>query len=257
MGHLGSERTLNLIRDRFYWPKMPNRQTRAPMQSIETTRPFQLVSTDFLHLEQCKGGCEYILVVVDHYTCFARAYATTNIAAKTVADRLLNDFCLSFGFPEKLHHDLGPEFKNRLLHHLKELSGMKGSHTSTQYHLQGNGQTERFNQTLLSMLRTLTEEQKSDWKSYLPKVAHACNCAVNEATGYSPFFLFGRLPRLPVDLLFGIKREDSPRPYQDNVDSWRQIMNEAYSIASRNAAKSASRGKTQYDKKKFTAHRYK
>lgn len=78
--------------------KMPKRQTRAPMQSIETTRPFQLVSIDFLHLEQCKGGCEYILVVMDHYTCFAQAYATTNIAAKTVTDRLLNDFALDLAF---------------------------------------------------------------------------------------------------------------------------------------------------------------
>lgn len=270
MGHLGSERTVNLIRDRFYWPKMqrdiehfvtnvceclkkrkPNRQTRAPMPSIESTHPFQIVSIDFLHLEQCKGGCEYILVVMDHYTRFAQTYATTNKAAKTVADRLFNDFCLRFGFPEKIHHDLGREFENRLLHHLKELSGIKGSHT-TSYHPQGNGQTERFNRTLLSMLRTLTEEQKTDWKSHLPKVTHAYNCTVNESTGFSSFFLlFGRLPRLPVDLLFGIEQEDSPGPYQDYVDKWRQRMTEAYNIATRNALKSAQRGKTQYDKKVY------
>uniref|UniRef100_A0A3P8TE73 Gypsy retrotransposon integrase-like protein 1 n=2 Tax=Amphiprion percula TaxID=161767 RepID=A0A3P8TE73_AMPPE len=270
MGHLGSERTINLTRDRFYWPKMqrdiehfvmnvceclkkrkPNRQARAPMQSIETTHPFQIVSIDFLHLEQCKGGCEYILVVMDHYTRFAQAYATTNKAAKTVAERLFNDFCLRFGFPEKLHHDLGREFENKLLHHLKDLSGIKGSHT-TPYHPQGNGQTERFNRTLLSMLRTLTEEQKTDWKSHLPKVIHAYNCTVNESTGYSPFFLlFGRLPRLPVDLLFGIEQQDSPGPYQDYVDKWRQRMTEAYNIATRNAGKSSQRGKTQYDKKVY------
>ncbi|CAI5668147.1 unnamed protein product [Oreochromis niloticus] len=267
MGHLGSERTLNLIRDRFFWPKMqrdiehfvsnvceclkqrkPNRQARAPMLSIETTHPFQLVSVDFLHLEECKGGCEYILVVMDHYTRFAQAYATTNKSAKTVAEKLFNDYCLRFGFPEKLHHDLGREFENRLLHHLKELAGVKGSHT-TPYHPQGNGQTERFNRTLLSMLRTLTEEQKRDWKSHLHKVVHAYNCTVNEATGYPPFLLmFGRSPRLPVDLLFGIEQEDSSGSYQDYVDRWRRRMAEAYMVASKNAAKSADRGKKQYNK---------
>ncbi|XP_053482046.1 uncharacterized protein LOC128608410 [Ictalurus furcatus] len=39
---------------------------------------------------------------MDHFTCFAQAYATINKAAKTVQD-VFGDF----GFPEKLHHDLG------------------------------------------------------------------------------------------------------------------------------------------------------
>lgn len=268
MGHLGTERTLNLVRHRFFWPKMqrdiehfvmnvceclkkkkPNRQARAPMLSIETTHPFQLVSVDFLHLEECKGGYEYILVVMDHYTRFAQAYATTNKSAKTVAEKLFNDFCLKFGFPEKLHHDLGRELENKLLYHLKALSGVQGSHT-TPYHPQGNGQTERFNRTLLSMLRTLTEEQKRDWKNHLPKVVHAYNCTANEATGYSPFFLlFSRPPRLPVDLLFGIESQDVTESHQDYVEKWRRRMAEAYEIASRNASKSADRGKRQYDKR--------
>lgn len=186
----------------------PNRQSCAPMLSIRTTRPLQLVSVDFLHLEECKGGYEYILVIMNHYTRFAQAYATTNKSAKTVAEKLFNDFCLKLGFLEKLHHDLGREFENKLLHHLKSLTGVKGSHTSP-YHPQGNGQTERFNRTLLSILRTLTEEQKSDWKNHLPKVVHASHCTTNEATGYSLFFLlFGRSPRLPVDLLFGVDSKD-------------------------------------------------
>lgn len=69
------------------------------------------------------------------------------------------------------------------------------------------------------MLTTLTEEQKVDWKNHLPKVIHAYNCTANEATGYSPFFLlFGRPPRLPVDLLFGIESQDCPGSHQDYVE---------------------------------------
>ncbi len=46
--------------------KKPNRVTRTPNQSIETSPPFEMISTDYLHLEKSRGGEEYILVVVDH-----------------------------------------------------------------------------------------------------------------------------------------------------------------------------------------------
>ena len=75
------------------------------------------------------------------------------------------------------------------------MAGVKKLHTSP-YHPQTNGQCEHFNSTLLNMLGTLTSEQKKDWKSH-----------VSAATGFSPYYLlFGREPRLPVDVEFGLQR---------------------------------------------------
>ena len=57
------------------------------------------------------------------------------------------------------------------------------------------------------MLGTLTPQQKEDWKSHVPALVHAYNCTKNAATGFSPYYLlFGREPRLPVDVEFGLQK---------------------------------------------------
>lgn len=268
MGHQGVERTTSLVRDRFFWPHMqreiehyvtqsctclkqkkPCRETRAPLTSIVTTQPFELISIDFLHLDKCKGGYEYVLVIVDHYTRFAQAYATTSKSAKTVAEKIFNDYALKFGFPLRIHHDQGGEFENQLFAQLKKNCGVMGSRT-TPYHPQGNGQVERLNRTLLQMLKTLTERQKSNWRESLPKLIYAYNSTRCEVTGFSPFYLlFGRSPRLPVDLLFGLTPETGTTDHQEYMKKWKQQMQEAYEITTANAKKCAERGKRNYDNK--------
>ena len=266
MGHQGMERTTSLIRDRFFWPHMqqeiehyvsqictclkqkkPSRQTRAPLTPIVTTQPFELISIDFLHLDKCKGGYEYILVIVDHFTRFAQAYATTSKSAKTVADKVFNEYALKFGFPLRIHHDQGGEFENQLFAQLQKNCGVIGSRT-TPYHPEGNGQVERLNRTLLQMLKTLTEKQKSNWKESLPKLIYAYNSTRCEVTGFSPFYLlFGRSPRLPVDLMFGLTPETGTADHQEYMRRWKQQMQEAYDITAGNVKKCAERSKRNYD----------
>ena len=109
-------------------------------------------------------------------------------------------------FLKKIISDQGRNFESELIGHLCQLAGVQKLRTSP-YHPQTNGQCERFNGTLLNMLGTLTPEQKKDWKSYVPALVHAYNCTRNTATGFSPYFLlFGREPRLPVDVEFGLQR---------------------------------------------------
>ena len=92
------------------------------------------------------------------------------------------------------------------------MAGVQKLKTSP-YHPQTNGQCEQFNSILLNMLGTLTPEQKKDWKTYVPPMVHAYNCTRNAATGYSPYYLlFGREPRLPIDVEFGLKLGNTKVP---------------------------------------------
>lgn len=115
MGHLGTERILQLARERFYWPHMqrdithfvtrvcsclkqrrPNLPTPAPLHPIVSNASFELISIDYLHLEKSSGGHEYILVIVDHFTRFAQAYPPQNKSARAVISCFDLDFQLAF-----------------------------------------------------------------------------------------------------------------------------------------------------------------
>ena len=250
MGHLGPERVFELARERVYWPKMlsditnyiqnqcscvkqrrPHHNERAPMLSISSAAPGELVSIDFVHLEKSSGGYEYILTVVDHFTRFLQAYPTKNKTAKTAAKHLYHDYIPRFGIPSRgVFHDQGKEFENDIHHELQKYLGTSRIRT-TPYNPSANGQCERMNKTILQMLRTLGEDQKSKWKDHLNSVVHGYNCTKNSSTGFSPFYLmFGRKPQLPIDLILG-RVDEKTKSHKQYLDHWREVMKEAYRIA--------------------------
>ena len=66
------------------------------------------------------------------------------------------------------------------------------------------------------MLRALPEKQKSAWRDHLYKVVHAYNCTLNDSTGFSPFYLvFVRNPRLPIEIMFGLKPPEGYSTYPE------------------------------------------
>ena len=85
----------------------------------------------------------------------------------------------------------------------------------------------------------------------MSKLSYAYNCTRHATTGYSPYYLlFGRSPRLPIDLLFNVSREKKePASLPENVKKWKGALQEALNIASRNVHAKTESGKLQYDKK--------
>ncbi len=142
------------------------------------------------------------MVLTYHFTKYALAIPTRNQTAKTTAEAIYNNFIIHYGIPTKLHSDQGANFESEIIKELCQITGITKTRT-TAYHPMGNGQTERYNRTLLNMLGTLETSQMSDWKKYLPSLVYAYNCTRYETTKMSPFeLMFGRKPRLPIDSVF-------------------------------------------------------
>lgn len=266
LGHPGRDRTISLLRERFYWPGMlqdtekwiqkcdrclknkTQTNSRAPLINIKTSQPLELICMDFLSLETSKGGFQNILVITDHFTRYAQAIPTRNQTAKTTAEAFFNNFVIHYGLPSRIHSDQGANFESKLIKELCAITGISKSRT-TPYHPSGNGMCERFNRTLLSMLGTLRPEQKLDWKSHVGPMVHAYNCTRHESTGYAPFYLmFGRHPRLPVDLAFGLNNNklQSSHKYTEEL---KERLRNAYHLASTSANKSQQKQKQGYDRK--------
>ena len=254
------------LRERFFWPNMQVVATQhiakcsrclkrkstpqvAPLQPILVSQPLELVHLDYLTLEPSKGNIENVLVITDHFTRYALAYASKTQTAQATARILWDNFICHYGFPEQFISDQGRNFESDLIQELCKIAGVKKLHT-TPYHPQSNGQCERFNSTLCNMLGTLSDEEKSDWKSHLGCMTHAYNCTKHASTTYSPYYLmFGRHPRLPIDVAFDLHKPNC----SDNCSKSRYIqklrrrLNYAHKKASKYSSEQAQKYKTSYD----------
>ncbi|CAI5671484.1 unnamed protein product [Oreochromis niloticus] len=266
-GHLGIERTLDLLRQRFYWPRMLQdneqhikscgecitrktpAQRAAPLHQISSSGPMDLVCIDFLSMETDSKGMRNVLVVTDHFTRYAQAFPTKNQTSQTVAKTLVDKFFVHYGLPARIHSDQGRDFESHLIKDLLKNMGIRKSRT-TPYHPQGDPQPERFNRTLLSMLGTLSTEKKRQWSQHVPYLVHAYNSTKCDATGFSPYFLmFGREARLPVDLCFGTTIDKAEESHSRYVSKLKEDLRQAYKLASETADKVHQKNKKGYDKR--------
>ena len=108
LGHQGIERTLHLLRTRYYWPgmyadveqwikhcerctKMSQPRVRTPMGSLLASQPLEVLAVDFTLLELASDGRENVLVMTDVFTKFTHAVPTRDQKASTTAEILVKD----------------------------------------------------------------------------------------------------------------------------------------------------------------------
>ena len=271
-GHQGRDQSLSLMKEQFWWPGMANalflviqncghcKQFEAKcqipeMELILCTQPMELVHVDYVGMEvtvatQEKLVVKNVLVIVDHFTWYVQAFVTKNHMAHTTARVLYNNFFSVFGFPQKLMSDQGIEFTGDVIAAMCKLLGIEKIRT-TPYHPQTNGSAERVHQTLQRMIGKLDPEKRRKWPENIGSVLIAYNATWSQVTDYSPYFLmFGRRPRLPVDLLFPtVNKREWTRTINEYVKALYEQLTECLQLAQESASKEAKRQKRLYDRK--------
>ena len=216
-GHPGRWKTLELVSRNYWWPQMSRyvgiyvkgcdacQRTKAirrpPMgelHPLETAQErWDTVSVDFIAELPDAHGFDAIMNVVD--TTGKRAHfipTHTTVTAEGAANIYLREIWKHHGLPRRIVSDRGPQFVAQFMRELLRLLGIHRA-TSTAYHPQTDGQTERVNQELEQFLRIFVSERQDDWDELLPMAEFAYNNHVHSSTQATPFMIeYGRHPRM-------------------------------------------------------------
>ena len=121
---------------------------------------------------------------------WADAIPLQNQRAATISAEMVKVFC-TYSIPDIVHSDQGRNVESTVFQQTLKAFGVEKSRT-TAYHPEGDGMVERFNRSLLQLLRTYVEKEE-EWESHLPLALYAYRTAVHSSAGVSPFMLmYGR-----------------------------------------------------------------
>ena len=267
-GHLGTKKTRERVLQRFYWfqvredvdtwvaaceecarVKEPARKTCAPLGEMPTGAPMDRLSMDILGpFPESSSGNKYVLVVIDNFTRWVEIFALPDQTAETCANKVLNEVISRFGCPYDLHSDQGRNFESGVFQELCTLLELRKTRSSPG-HPRGNGQVERFNKTLVRMIKSYIRDQQEHWDKNLGCLAGAYRSAVNESTGFTPnFLMLGREVKMPLQVALG-NPPSGGKSYGPYVMELKERMFRGHQIARDKLQASFRRQKDHYDAK--------
>jgi len=207
-GHFGQNQTLELIQREYTWPglrtfikdyvrsctscaraKTPCHRPYGLLKQLPIPeKPWNSISMDFIEQLPSSTGFTAILVVVDRLSKQAIFIPTHDtITSPELAKLFLLHVFSKHGVPTHVTSDRGTEFVSHFFRSLRKALDMR-LHFTSSYHPEGDGQTERSNQTLEQYLRIYCNYQQDNWVDLLPLAEFAYNNAPSATTGVSPFF---------------------------------------------------------------------
>ena len=197
------------------WRMTPSQSRMPPVQPCVPNRPFQAVAADFCVLR----GIGY-LVIVDRFSGWPHIVATKS-GAKGLITTLINYFA-TFGVPEELSTDGGPEFTARETKSLLERWGVR-HRLSSAHHPQSNGRAEVAVKSMKRLLTAHTDANGSpDTEAVTAGLLQYRNTP-DPQTGMSPAqVVFGRNLRDLLPVAPGTQVFASPMVHPVWRQTWEQ-----------------------------------
>ena len=215
-------------------------QAGAPMDRvhIDVVGPFPISAS----------GNKYVLVMVDQFTRWVEVAAIPEQTAEVTATKLLQEFISRFGSPLEIHTDQGRNFESSLFRDLCELLQIAKTRT-TPYHPASNGQVERFNRTLLQMIRCYVEKNQREWDKNLHLLASAYRSSPHALTGYTPNrMMLGREVHQPQGITLRVQEVNAHRsPPAEYVADLEANMLDIHELARERLRTSQLRSKKDHD----------
>ena len=225
-GHMGKDKTLQKVRNSFFWPgmsldcqlyvlrcgvcnknKKANFRPKAGMVNYQVGAPLDRVHLDILGpLFVSEKGNRYILLIVDQFTKWVEICPIPEQSAETVVKQFFESFIVRLGVPLEVHTDQGRNFEGNLFKAFCKLMETTKTRT-TPYRPSANGQVERYNRTILQMMRCFLKGRQNQWDNFLPALGMALRATTNRSTGFTAnMLMLGREVQLPMDVILGISR---------------------------------------------------
>ena len=266
--HRGVKKTLSALQSRYYWPGLTSavhrlvarchvcgskktwgKKRRSPLKQYVVGAPMERIAIDILGpLPETPRKNKFILVVSDYFTKWTESYPLPNQEATTVAEKLVNEFICRFGVPRELHSDQGRNFESKVFAEICKLLDIEKTRT-TPLHPQSDGQVQRFNRTVVEMLRGKIKEDQKDWDLQLPACMMAYRSAVHKSTDVSPnLSMLGREVEVPLDVMTETPPDATPLK-TDYAQAVQKRLASAHDLARRHLNKAAIRQKWNYDKR--------
>ena len=99
--------------------------------------------------------------------------------------------------------DQGKNFDGKLFTSVCNLLQIVKTRT-TPYRPRSNGQVERYNRTILQLIRCFLRGNQQMWDEHLQQLAGAIRSTINRNIGFTPnLMMLGREVMLPIDLMIG------------------------------------------------------
>jgi len=157
-------------------------------QLLIPEKPWNSISMDFIEKLPPSSSYTSILVIVDRLSKQSLFIPTHDtITSPQLAQLFILHVFSKHGVPSHVTSDRGTEFVSHFFHSLRTALDMK-LHFTSGYHPEGDGQTERTNQTLEQYLRVYCNYQQDNWSELLPLAEFAYNNTPSATTGITPFF---------------------------------------------------------------------